>query len=257
MIYDVQKAGMAKRISAYLFDIIIFLTIFVGIAFALSAITDYDGNIAELEQIYDTYENEYDIVLGGYPEGYDEWTDEEKAAYEERYAVAEEEFGKDSRAAVLSSKLMSATLLILAVGLLISYLINEVAVPLLLGNGQTLGKKIFGICLMRDDGVKVSAVMIFIRAILGKYTIETMVPVFLVMLILLGGAGIIGLIAIVAILVFDVVLMIKTSTNSTIHDMLAYTVVVDKASQLIFDSKEAMLEYKNKIHAAETENKLY
>ena len=257
MIYDLQRASMAKRISAFLFDIIIFLTVFVGIALALSAITDYDGNIASLEAIYDKYENEYGIVLSGESEGYDTMTEEEKKDYDDRYAAAEKAFQQDSEAIMLSSKLMSATLLILAVGLFVSFLVSDFIVPLILGNGQTLGKKIFGICLMRDDGVKISPVMLFIRAILGKFTIETMVPVFLVMLILVGGAGFIGLAAIVAIYVFDAALIIKTRTNSTIHDMLAYTVVVDKESQLIFESKEAMLEYKNKIHAEETEKKLY
>ena len=44
---------MGKRISAFMFDFIIFLTVFVAIALALSAITDYDGNIASLEAVYD------------------------------------------------------------------------------------------------------------------------------------------------------------------------------------------------------------
>ena len=248
---------MAKRISAFLFDFIIFLTVFVGMALALSAITDYDGNIKSLEAVYDRYENEYGIVLGSEPEGYDEMTDEEKKAYDDRYAEAESAFQKDSEAVLLSSKLMSATLLILAVGLFVAYLISDFIIPLCLGDGQTLGKKIFGICLMRDDGVKISPVMLFVRAILGKFTVETMVPVFLVMLILVGGAGFIGLLAILAIYIFDLVLIVKTKTNSAIHDMLSYSVVVDKASQLIFESKEALIEYKNKIHAEEAEKKLY
>ena len=248
---------MGKRISAFMFDFIIFLTVFVAIALALSAITDYDGNIASLEAVYDKYENEYGIVLGGQPEGYDQMTEEEKKSYNDRYAEAEEAFQKDSEAIMLSSKLMSATLLILAVGLFISFFVSDFIVPLIFGNGQTLGKKIFGICLMRDDGVKISPVMLFVRAILGKFTIETMVPVFLVMLILVGGAGFIGLLAILAIFIFNAALIIKTRTNSAIHDMLAYTVVVDKESQLIFESKEAMIEYKNRIHAEESDKKLY
>ena len=257
MIYDLQKAGMGKRISALLFDFILFITIFVGAAFMLSAITGYDAKIAELEAIYDKYEEEYGIVLGQDPEGYDSWTDEEKAAYDQRYSEAEEKFANDTDAVLLTSKLMSITLLILAIGLFLSYLIYEFIIPLFLGNGQTLGKKIFGICLMRDDGVKVSPVILFVRAMLGKYTVETMVPLFLIMLILVGGAGFIGLLAIFGIVVFDIVLMIKTNTNSAIHDMLAYTVVVDKESQMIFDTKEEMIEYKNRIHADDTDKKTY
>ena len=257
MIYDLQKASMGKRISAFLFDFILFITLFVGVALLISAVTGYDAKISELEGIYDRYEEKYDIVLGSDPEGYDTMTDEEKAAYDERYAEAEAEFSKDADAVALSAKLLSITVLMLAIGLFVTYLVMEFLIPLLLRDGQTVGKKIFGICLMRDDSVKVTPVILFIRAILGKYTIETMVPLFLIMLVVLGGAGLGGLIALAALLIFEITLMIKTKTNSTIHDLLSYTVVVDKESQMIFESKEALIEYKNRIHAEETNKKLY
>ena len=46
-------------------------------------------------------------------------------------------------------------------------------------------------------------------------------------------------------------------TNSGIHDMLASTVVVDLASQMIFDSPEDVLEYKTKIHEEEVKHAKY
>ena len=42
--------------------------------------------------------------------------------------------------------------------------------------------------------------------------------------------------------------MIKTKTNSCIHDVLSYSVVVDMASQMIFESEAALTEYKNRVH---------
>ena len=48
--------------------------------------------------------------------------------------------------------------------------------------------------------------------------------------------------------------MIATKTNSTIHDILAKTVVVDLSSQMIFDSEEAMIDYKTKLHAEQIKN---
>ena len=39
--------------------------------------------------------------------------------------------------------------------------------------------------------------------------------------------------------------------------MLAYTVVIDLPSQMIFESKEAMIEYKQKIHAEMAAKKDY
>ena len=59
---------------------------------------------------------------------------------------------------------------------LIAFLLLEFAVPLMLKNGQTLGKKIFGVAVVRVDGVKVSPVMVFARGILGKCTIGTLAP---------------------------------------------------------------------------------
>jgi hypothetical protein len=91
--------------------------------------------------------------------------------------------------------------------------------------------------------------MMFVRSILGKYTVETMVPIFLIVLTLVGGAGIIGLAALVILLAYNVVLFVRTKNKTFIHDLLAYTVAVDIHSQMIFETKEEMMAYKNKIHA--------
>ena len=56
-------------------------------------------------------------------------------------------------------------------------------VPLKLGNGQTIGKKVFGIGVMRVDGVQLTTIQLFIRTILGKFTLETMIPVYIVLMI--------------------------------------------------------------------------
>ena len=42
-----------------------------------------------------------------------------------------------------------------------------------------------------------------------------------------------------------------TRTNSCIHDRLAMTVVVDMASQMIFETPEDLLEFKKKEHAGQ------
>ena len=76
-----------------------------------------------------------------------------------------------------------------------------------------------------------------------------MVPIFLIILTFVGGAGIIGLAALVLLLAYDVILFARTKTHSFIHDVLAYTVAVDIQSQMIFETKEEMMAYKNKLHA--------
>ena len=130
--------------------------------------------------------------------------------------------------------------------MLIAFLILEFIVPLLFKNGQTLGKKIFGIAVIRVDGVRIPTFQLFVRAVLGKYTIETMVPLFIIMLFLMGTLGIMGPIVILLLIVLQIVVMVVSKTNSPIHDLLAVTAVVDINTQMIFDSTAEMIEYKKK-----------
>ncbi|MDY4888159.1 MAG: hypothetical protein SO135_00220, partial [Sphaerochaetaceae bacterium] len=63
---------------------------------------------------------------------------------------------------------------------------------------------------------------------------------------------VIGLIA-----VLQAVLMIATKTNSMIHGVLSNTVVVDMASQLIFDTQQQMIEFKKAAAAEQAERQKY
>ena len=241
---------MLKRVSAFIFDFVLLITLIVGVALLLSAVVGYDAKVSEMESLYAEYSEKYGVNVGITAEGYESLTESERKTYEE----AQKAFSEDPRAVNSTNLVMNLTLMIVTLSFLISYLILEFAVPLFLKNGQTVGKKIFGIALMRDDGVKVTPVMLFVRSILGKCTIETLVPIFIAFLILLGNAGIVGLLAILLLFVFEIGLIVKTNTNSCIHDILAYTVAVDFESQMIFDSKEDLIAYKEKIHAERVEN---
>ena len=101
--------------------------------------------------------------------------------------------------------IINLTLVITSISILLGYLLLEFVVPLIFKNGQTLGKKIFGIALMRNDGVKINTVMLFVRTVLGKYTIETMVPVLVIIMTFFGSAGIIGLAVLLLIMAFPVI----------------------------------------------------
>ena len=80
-------------------------------------------------------------------------------------------------------------IVMVVIGVLGANLILEFVVPLIIGNGQTLGKKIFSIGVMRYDGVRVSPLLMFVRTVLGKSTIETLIPLFLLFLLLVGSGG--------------------------------------------------------------------
>ena len=102
---------------------------------------------------------------------------------------------------------------------------------------------------MRVDGVRVSRLSLFVRALLGKYTVETMVPILIGLMLMFGTIGFTGTIVLVLLLGLQIGVMIYTHTNSMIHDLFASTVVVDMASQMIFDTPEALLAYKEKVAA--------
>ncbi len=241
MIFDLHKASLIKRVSAFLFDLIIFSVLAVGIAVLMSAIVGYDAKLNDLENCYLKYEEEYGIDLEITEDDYNKLSEAEKQKYED----ASNAFSLDAEVINLNSLIFSLTLLILSISILIAFVVLELIIPLVFKNGQTLGKKIFGIGVMRADGVKVTFFQVFVRSILGKYTIETMIPVLLAMMFLMGTAPI-GIIIIILLLVLQIIVMITSKNNSMLHDLLAVTSVIDINTQMIFDSVEKMTEYKKK-----------
>lgn len=244
---------MWKRISAYIFDMILFGILAVGLAAVMSFLLRYDGYYNTLEDIRTGYETEYGVELGISETEYLSYTEEEKVEWDE----ANRAFSYDKDAVYAYNMIINLTLIILTFAILLSYVVMEIVIPLIFGNGQTLGKKIFSLALMRTDGIKITPLALVVRTVLGKFTIETMVPVLIIIMILLGSMGIMGVIVMGLILLLQIIMLIATHNNSAIHDLLAATVVVDFASQRIFDSYEAMLDYKKKLHAEEASKKEY
>ncbi len=243
--YDFQKANMFKRISAALFDAILLITAAIGFALVLSSALGYDAHIDKLQGHYDAYEERYGIDFDITAEEYRGLDDTVK----QKYLDADEAFGEDAEVNKTYGTLFNLTLIIVTFGILLAYLMLEFAVPLLFKNGQTMGKKIFGIGVMRMDGVRVTPMLLFIRTVLGKYTIETMIPVLVAIMIYFNVMGIVGTAVILVLLIIQLVLIIATKAHTPIHDKLAFTVSVDIASQMIFDTPEALLEYKQRVHA--------
>jgi uncharacterized RDD family membrane protein YckC len=243
MIYDIQKANIWKRASAYLFDTIILAIIVIAFSFALSFITGYDSYNTALSEYQKSYEEKYNVSFSLSLEEFEALGENELAVLNEANAA----FPTDPDVIYTYNMVINLSLLIISLSFLFAILIYEFAVPLFLKNGQTLGKKIFGIGLMKSDGVKVNSVSLLVRALLGKYTVETMIPLFIAMMVFLGSLGILGTVIIIAILLLQIIMLCVTQTNSAIHDLLANTVVVDIQSQMIFDSENDLIEYKKRV----------
>lgn len=245
MILDLQKASMWKRISAFLFDAIVLGIVAVMIAWGMSALLGYDSYQATISDAYERYSELYQIDLEMTTAEFDALT----PAQQEQLDRANAALAADGEAVYAYNMVIQLTVLITSLSICLAFLVLEFFVPLLLKNGQTLGKKIFGIGVMHEDGIRITGVMLFARTILGKYAIETMLPLMLIVLFLIGNLGVIALGLLLVLAVVQLSLLIATRTHAMIHDKLASTVTVDIASQLIFDTRADLIAYKEKKHA--------
>ncbi len=253
MIYDLQKASVWKRISAFLFDVILLVILAVSFCWALSAALGFDSHYEAMNSAYAKYEQEYGVSFNMTAEEYNALTEEEQ----QNYAEASKALSQDSDAVYAYNMILQLTILISTFGILAAFLALEFGVPMLLGHGRTLGKKIFGIAVMKKDGVRVNGVCMFIRTILGKFTIETMIPVMLIFMIFFNVMGVAGTAMLLLLLGVQAGMFLFTRTHTTIHDELASTVTVDFASQMIFDTREELIAYKEKVHAEQAARKEY
>ena len=73
-------------------------------------------------------------------------------------------------------------------------------------------------------------------------------PILMILMIFFQLLGVIGLIVVALLLILQIGVMLATKTNSSIHDLLSDTVVVDFATQQIFESEEELIAFKQKQH---------
>ena len=245
MNYDLQKAGMWKRTAAWLFDGILLGILAVAFAFVLSGLLGYDGYSDAVDRAYAEYETEYGVEFEITQEEYLSMTDAQRQNYDAAYQA----LTADEDAMYAYNMVLNLTLIVTTVGILLAFLFWEFLIPLLLGNGQTLGKKIFGLGLIRNDGVRLNALQLFTRTVLGKYTVETMIPVYILLMIFWGTMGLAGTVILLVILVVQILSLAMTRTHSAIHDLMAGTVVVDIASQMIFHSTDELIAFQKQLHA--------
>ena len=234
-----QKASFGKRIIAAICDGILVSILAVGLAALLSVILKYDGYISRVDNAYAKYEAEYGIEFKITQEEYENLTEEKREAYDTAY----EALTTDKDVLYDYNMLINLTLLILTFSVLIGVIAVEFVVPLLFGNGQTIGKKVFGIALMHQEGIKINNIQLFARTVLGKFAIELMIPLYIIMMIFFNSIGIISIILMLVLFIAQIICFFASRTNSPIHDLLAGTVAVDMASQKIFADREALLEY--------------
>jgi len=248
-----QKAGMWKRIAAWMLDAILLSVLAVGFCYLLSNVLGYDAYGNTLDAAYARYETEYGVVFDITQEAYQAMDEAGRQNYDAAYAA----LIADQDAMYAYNMMMNLTLVITTGGLLLGIMLWEFMIPLWLGNGQTLGKRAFSLGLVREDGVKVNTMQLFARTLLGKFTIETMIPVYILLMLFWGTIDLTGTLILLALLLGQAVCVGVTRNNSAIHDLLAGTVVVDMSSQTIFRSTEELIAYKKRVAAERAARQVY
>lgn len=251
---DLQKASISKRLAAFMIDFFIFILICSAIASLCSLILGYGSTIDEFNKHFAKYEEKYEIDTKISREEYDKLPIEVK----QRYEAATKEFEENiEEITELYVNIATKTFLVISVSLLLTFLITEFAVPMFFKNGQTLGKKLFSIGIMRVDNIRITPFQLFVRTIVGKFIIETLTPVLFILLDFFGLLGGMGYIVVAVYVIAQAAMCIFTKNKYALHDALAVTVAVDMQTQMIFDSNEELVAYKAKLHEEETMNSPY
>ncbi len=253
MIYDIQKSNMWKRISAYIFDSILLVILAVGVAFLLSGMLGYTKHTEAREDVRNKFEIKYGVEFDISQSDYENMSETERAHFDDAYKT----FVTDPEVNRIDVLVINLSLIIAVFSILIPCLILQFLIPLKLKNGQTLGKKIFGIAVMRIDGIRISPSQLFVRSVLGKYTLETMLPILLALMFFFGVMPFAAVMGIALILLIQIIFILVSKLRTPIHDRIAGTVTVDLASQLIFDSTDELIEYQKRIHAEAAEKAEY
>ena len=274
--FELRKIGIVKRLSALLLDVILLAVLTTGFMFLISLICNYDYEQELSIQYYDEWEDYRKEYAQGVSEAYgfsyeaDEknveytikdkdgnaatldvvWGQLEKAKGESDAAVTAEAWAKYQELTPIAKVnaqyryVYSLLFMMTSLGIILSYIVLEFVLPIIFKNGQTVGKKVFGICLVRPNCVKITNLSLFARALLGKCAIETMFPVLLVFLFIFGGLGILAIVLLAAIFLLNIILFFATKNRTPIHDLLAGTVAADIKLQMIFLSDEELAEKK-------------
>ncbi len=239
----IQKASMWKRFAASLLDVILIAIVVTGMFSVLSGWFGFDGYVEQIGQITQRYQEKYDLNYAMTQEEFEALPAEQQQAYNDRLAQADQELRNNSADIQVYVKTTVVLLAIITLGILIAMLLLEFVVPLLFQNGQTVGKKIFGIAVVRQDCVKITPLQLFLRTIPGRFAVETMIPVCIGIMYLMGFMNLFLLILILALAISEIVILIKTENNCLLHDLMAGTAVVDYSCQMIFSSAQAKEEY--------------
>lgn len=239
MSIEIQKAKWWKRILSFIVDAATISIIAVVVCLLMARILKYEENSNNLNKKYEYYEETYNVSFELTEEEYNQFTEEEINKYQE----VQEIINNDEEFINIFKKMVILTIVIIAIGVFVGVMVVEFIIPLFLKNGQTIGKKMFDLCLVRPNSVKVSILQIFVRTFFGKYIIEIMLPIVLIILYIFGSLVSETIIGIISLLVIQICIYFSKNYRQFLHDRFSVVIVVDKQEQKIFDTYDELILY--------------
>lgn len=258
---DLQRASISKRLAAFVIDFFIFILLCVLLTSLFSFVFGYKNSVDSLNAIYDKYPTKFkydDLYTLDYEE-YSKLSDDIKKQYQSDCEKFQEDKESQEKYITITTEIAIKSFLIISLSMLLTFVITELSIPMFLKNGQTIGKKLFSIGVVRVDLIKITPFQLFVRTIVGKFIIETLIPVMFLIFPLIGilGGGTFGIIIFAVYLLVQSAMFIFTKNKYILHDVLAVTVAVDMQTQMIFDSTDDLIAYKKKLHEEEVKNSSY
>lgn len=222
-----EKHPFMKRAFAGAIDVLLIAILTVFIAMPMSSLTGYKQARADVDSMLSSMEQAYGVRFNLTPQELQNLTEEQSRQYEAAFArfAGSEEDVKNYNRMVLGSYMTVLGSVLVAV------LILELGIPLILKNGQTLGKKLMGLVVIKMEGSPADALGIIARAVLGKYLVEIAVPVFTILAIYNGNAGGRSSLMIMGLFLVQAACMGLTKERRLIHDFLSGTRVVAEDSE--------------------------
>ncbi len=241
MAVSIQKANFWKRISAYMFDVVVLIALMLALMLGTNKIFKVEERIAVLHDYKIAYAQEEGIDLEISKEEYNAMTEEERSAYDEAVKRINAAMAEDEEVLEANMDASFAVLLSFTVAIFLATFILHFLFPLWFKYGRTLGKRMFGLAVIRTNCVKMTTPVLFIRSMVGVFAIETMFPLFILISMLFGLLGTVGIIVLVMLLFLQIFVLFRSPINASIHDLLTDSVVVEMASQKIYESQEELL----------------
>ena len=174
-----------KRAISIVIDLIVCFTFFMFFQYICTPIINNTFHYDDLVVAYQDSLVKYNLARYDMNDAgetvYIEYTvgDGENALSEEEYNSARTLFEKDASAVANAQKMNAVSLISMSLLLLLSILPNYLLFPLLHKNGQTLGKWLMHIAIIRKDGTPITYPRLIFRTLVGLYLCEILISYLL------------------------------------------------------------------------------